>query len=292
MAGVGASTPQTDRLISLSSRGQVSGTDSSHVFIAGFVVSGSSPKQVLLRAVGPGLQAFGIQNFLSNPYLQLFNSSGQIIAQNDDWGNAADIAAAADRVMAFKLAAGSRDSAILSNLAPGLYTMMVSSSSGSGIALAEVYDASTNPQAENQQLFSLSTRGFVDTGEGVMIAGFAVTGNAPKRMLVRAVGPGLTAFGVGGVLADPFLTIYQNSTAIAQNDNWETPRPLNTTQTAATAAEIAVASSSTGAFALASGSKDAAIVMTLAPGSYTAIVNGANNSTGAALLEVYQLPSQ
>ena len=292
LAGVGASTTQTDRLVSLSTRGQVSGTDSSHVFIAGFVVSGSSPKQVLLRAVGPGLQAFGIQNFLSNPYLQLFNSSGQIVAQNDDWGNASDIAVATDRVMAFKLAAGSRDSAILSNLAPGLYTMMVSSSTGSGIALAEVYDASTNPQAENQQLFSLSTRGFVDTGEGVMIAGFAVTGNAPKRMLVRAVGPGLTAFGVAGVLADPFLTIYQNSTAIAQNDNWETPRPLNTTQTAATAAEIAVAASSTGAFALASGSKDAAIVMTLAPGSYTAIVNGANNSTGAALLEVYQLPSQ
>jgi len=290
IAGIGSGTTPTDRLVNLSSRGSFNGGDSNRVFIAGFVVAGSSPKQVLLRAVGPGLRGLGIQDPLNNPVLQLFGSKGQVLLQNSGWANSSEIAAAADRLGAFKFASGSQDSAILTTLSPGAYTMIVSSSSGNGITLAEVYDASMNPQIETQKLINISTRGFVDVGDGVMIAGFVVTGNSPKRVLIRAVGPGLTSLGVGGALADPSLAVYQSGAIIAQNDNWETPKPVNATQGAATGAEISTAAASAGAFALVPGSKDSAVVMTLAPGNYTAIVSGVAATSGVALVEVYEIP--
>ncbi|MCX6953254.1 MAG: immunoglobulin domain-containing protein [Verrucomicrobia bacterium] len=290
LVGIGTTTTRTDRVVNLSARGRVTANDPARVFIAGFVVAGSGSKQLLLRAVGPALGTLGVQDALANPALQLFDSKGVQLAQNDDWGNVAEIDAAGTRVGAFKLPAGSRDSALLTTLAPGAYTMVVSTASGTGTALVEVYDASSNPSTATQELSNISTRGFVESGDGVMIAGFAITGNSPKRVLVRGVGPALTALGVGGALADPFLAINQGGTVIAENDNWETPRPLSSAQKAATAADLSAAAASAGAFALAPGSKDAAVVVTLAPGTYTAVVSGAGATTGGALVEVYELP--
>jgi hypothetical protein len=167
---------------------------------------------------------------------------------------------------------------------------MVSSDGGSGVALVEVYDASVSPQSDSQQLVDISTRGNVDSGEGVMIAGFAIRGNSPKRVLIRGIGPGLAAFGVAGFLADPLLTIYQGSTVVAQNDNWETPLPLNPTQITATGPEIIEATNRAGGFALAARSRDAATVLVLAPGNYTAILTGVGGAGGESLVEVYEVP--
>jgi hypothetical protein len=216
------------------------------------------------------------------------------VAENDDWNNDATISSVGDSVGAFKLAANSRDSAILATLEPGAYTAIVTGVNGNGVVLVEVYDATSNAPIATKQLINISTRGFVDSGEGNLIAGFVVTGNAPKRVLIRGVGPGLTQFNVSGVLTDPVLKLYAgaSSTVIAQNDDWGTAQPVSSSQIAATAADVTAASTATGAFPLATGSKDAAIVITLLPGQYSAVVSGANNSTGAALVEVYEISNQ
>jgi hypothetical protein len=138
---------------------------------------------------------------------------------------------------------------------------------------------------------NISTRGFVDTGEGNLIAGFVVTGNAPKRVLIRGVGPGLSQFNVPGVVSDPMLRLYAtgSSAVIAENDNWSAPQSVDASQVAATSADIAAASTATGAFPLPANSRDAAIVITLQPGQYSAVVSGLNSTTGAGLVEVYEL---
>jgi hypothetical protein len=293
-AGISNAAERTDRLANLSSRLQVTAGDAARSVIVGFVVVGSESKEVLIRAVGPGLSAFGVQGALANPRLEVYNSAGALIAQNDDWGNDNDVRATAERVGAFGLGAGSRDSALVATLAPGAYTVVVAGVGGNGVVLVEIYDAATEAQLATQHLVNISTRGFVDTGDGNLIAGFVVSGNAPKRVLVRGVGPALTAYGVSGALADPVLRVYAqgNPNPIAQNDNWGTPQPINVAQLAATGADIAAIATSTGAFPLGEGSRDAALIISLAPGSYTAVVSGANNSTGAGLVEVYEIPDE
>jgi hypothetical protein len=276
------------RLVNLSSRARVSDGDSNRTFIAGFVVSGTSPKPMLLRAVGPTLTSFGVTNALPNPRLQLFDNAGRLIAENEDW-NGADVSAAFTRLGAFDLPAGSKDAALLTTLSPGAYSFHVVGNGGTGVALAEVYDASSDLTTNASPLINISSRGYVDTGEGALIAGFVVTGNAPKRVLVRAIGPALQQFGVSGVVADPKVTVYQNGVLVAQNDNWQTPQSAGTTP-GASGAEIAAATSTVGAFALASGSSDAALIVTLQPGSYSAVATGANGSVGAGLVEIYEVP--
>jgi hypothetical protein len=263
--------------------------------IAGFVVTGTEAKTMLVRAVGPSLTGFGVQGALANPRLQIYNSAGELVAENEDWAGNADVAAAAQAVGAFALDAGSRDAAILASLQPGAYTAQVVANGGTGVALIEVYDtAAVSTATGAQQLINISTRGFVDTGDGNLIAGFVVSGNAPKRVLVRGIGPALTSFGVQGAVANPTLKIYAagSSTVIAQNDDWSTAQPINASQAAATAAEITAASTAAGAFPLAANSRDAAVMITLMPGAYTAVVGGANDGTGAGLIEVYQLSNQ
>ncbi|HUR56961.1 MAG TPA: putative Ig domain-containing protein, partial [Opitutaceae bacterium] len=288
--GISAATERTDRLVNLSSRVRVTAGDGSRAVIAGFVITGTENKQILLRAVGPGLTGFGVTDALANPKLQLFDSTGKVIAENDDWSGTSDISATGDRVGAFKLTAGSRDSALVATVAPGLYTAQVTSTSGNGVVLLEVYDAATGTALSAQQLVNISTRGYVDTGEGQLVAGFVVTGNTPKKVLIRGIGPGLTAFGVPGAVADPMLKVYAagNPTPIAQNDNWSTATSVSTTQMAATSAEISAANTAVGAFPLAANSKDAAVVITLTPGNYSAVVSGVGGQ-GAGLVEVYQI---
>jgi hypothetical protein len=278
-AGVATTTTRTDRLINLSSRVQVG---SGRTLITGFVVGGTTPKRVLLRAVGPTLTGFGVTGALANPRLQLFDATGKVIAENDDWSGA-DTTAAMAQVGAFGLGAGAKDAALLVTLVPGAYTMQVAEVGGTGVALAEIYDASLNPNADYQRLVNISTRGEAGVGENVLIGGFIITGNAPKKVLVRGIGPGLAAFGLTGTLADPRLRVYRGSELVAENDNWSAV-PAESTATAQAARD-------TGAFALAAGSKDAALILTLVPGAYTGQVASADGtSTGTALVEIYELP--
>jgi hypothetical protein len=275
----------------LSSRQRIVASDTNRGAMAGFVVAGNAPRQMLIRAVGPGLSGFGVSDMLANPRLEIFDSASRRVADNDDWSGS-DVSAAAERSGAFRLINGSRDSAVLTTLSPGAYTAQVTSSGGNGVVLLEVYDAAA-ANSVNEKLVNLSARGFVDTGEGQLVAGFVVSGNTPKRVLIRGVGPGLNSFNVSGTLPDPQLRIYATGSAnpLAQNDNWETAQPVTAMQSVANAAEITAAARAAGAFALSSGSRDAAVVVTLAPGNYTAVVSGTNNTTGVGLAEIFEVPS-
>jgi hypothetical protein len=278
-AGLETTTLRTDRLIGLSSRGHVG--EGEKRLISGLVIGGTEPKMVLIRAVGPTLSDLGVNNALVDPRISLFQGT-TLIGENDNWAtadNAREIADTAERIGAFALSNGSKDASLLRELEPGAYTVHVQG--GEGIALAEVYDASQNPQSEYQRLVDIATRGEVGSGENVLIGGLAITGNSPKRVLIRGVGPGLTAQGVASVLADPVITVYRGGTVIGQNDNWS----ADATQ----ATEITAAETATGAFHLETGSNDAAILLTLAPGNYTVHVSGANDATGVALVEIYEV---
>jgi hypothetical protein len=279
----------SSRLANVSSRLQVSDGDAARTFITGFVIAGATPQRVLIRAAGPALAAFGVQSPLPNPRLRLFDATGVVLEENDDWSGA-DVSATARQVGAFALSDGSRDAAIVRTLAPGPYTVHVLASGGTGIALAEIFDASDPTGATRPPLANLSTRGFVGADEAQLGAGCVISGTVSKRVLIRGVGAALAGFGVAGALTDPVLTVYRESVVLATNDDWQTPVPLAGMSAPATAAEISAAATASGAFPLASGSKDAAVVLTLAPGAYTAFVSGANRMTGVALIEIYEVP--
>jgi len=180
---------------------------------------------------------------------------------------------------AFALTAGSKDAALVATLGAGGYTLPVTATDGgSGVALLEVYDAATSTTLN---VVNASTRAYVGTGDAVLIPGFVVSGAGSLKLLIRAVGPTLANFGVTGVLADPALTLYSGTTALATNDNWSS---------AANSAEVAATAAAVGAFALTNGSKDAAILTTLPAGAYTAVVSGVGGTTGTALVEFYVVP--
>jgi hypothetical protein len=222
---------------------------------------------------------------------------GQQILTNDNWGtqnanavtNATAVTAiqqAAARVNAFALAPTSLDAVVLATLPAGSYTVQARgpNPNSSGVVLIEVYDATagavtaTSPKASN-----VATRGEVGTGGNVLIAGFVINGTASRRMLIRGVGPTLTRFGLGqnAVLADPFLTLKDSSgVTLRTNDDWATGDD---------AAVIAAAAVAGGAFPLANGSKDAAMIIMLQPGAYTVQLSGVNNGTGIGIVEVYDV---
>jgi sugar lactone lactonase YvrE len=256
--------------------------------IGGFYVSGSTPKQLLIRAVGPTLAKYGVTTPLPNPSLEVI-SGKTTVAQNDDWGNDPAITAVTPTVGAFPLDANSKDAAVLVTLAPGQYSAKVDTNGGDGVALVEVYDVDKSAATK---LINLSTRGFVDVGD-VLVAGFAVSGSTAKKVLIRGVGPTLANYGVTGPLPNPVLKIHgSNGTVlVAQNDDWGTPQAVPGQAAPASGADISAAAGTCGAFGLPSGSKDAAVVVTLAPGAYTAEVVDATGATGTALVEVYELSS-
>jgi hypothetical protein len=266
-------------LRNLSSRGFVGAGE--RVFVAGFVIGGSVPKSVLIRGIGPSLGAFGVSGTLANPELSLFRS-GALVDQNADWGGNPAIAAASASVGAFPLTASSLDAALLVSLPPGIYTAVLSgASAGTGVGLVEVYDTEALDPFTPQKVMNLSTRGEVGTGDRMLMAGFVVSGSAPKKVLIRAVGPTLGSLGVSGALVDPVLRILQGTTVVRENDNWETGNTL---------ALVTDAIVRAGAFPLPAGSRDAALVVTLPPGTYSAQVSGAGGTTGIALVEVYEVP--
>lgn len=261
-------TPVPARLINVSTR-LVAGTGNS-VPIAGFAVS-AFPRTVIVRVLGPSLAAFGIANPLQNPTLELRDSGGNLIVSNDDWGTSAD--GSSGLIASMGLAPGnSAESAIIRTLQPGTYTAVVRGvGDTTGVCLVEVYER----DASGGRLVNLSTRGLVGTDANVMIGGFVVGGTAPKRFLVRSLGPTLSQFGVPSVLGDPTIEVFAGQTVIGTNDDW---------QGGSQAAEI-TASGFAPPNAL-----EPAIILTLGPGSYTAIVRGKNGTTGNALVEVYELP--
>jgi hypothetical protein len=245
-------------------------------------------KSLLIRGVGPALTGFGVAGALADPRLDVHaDIAGRdtIVASNNDWatGGVTALRAAFAAVGAFDFAdSTSRDAALLTTV-DGPRTIHLSDSAGrSGVALIEVYD--TNPTG-TAQLSNLSARNFAGTGESALIAGFVVSGNVPKRLLIRGVGPRLGAFGVGGPLADPKLELFFSdggrSTLFASNDNWA--------ETGTAPARAAFAS--VGAFDLTdASSKDAAMVVTVPAGAFTAQVSGVGSATGEALVEIYELP--
>ena len=236
--------------------------------IGGFIVSGPNNKSLLIRALGPTLGNFGINNFLANPTLELRNAAGNLVASNDDWGQAANAAS----IPANLRPPNAVESAILASLAPGNYTAIVRGlNNTTGVALAEVYDLDTGV---GSNLINISTRGMVGTGNDVMVGGFIVQGSSPKKVVVRALGPTLTSFGVANALANPALELRDgNGNLLNSNDNWKSTQQ----------AEI----SATGY--APPNDLESAIVRILSAGNYTAIVRGVNNTTGIALVEVYGL---
>lgn len=269
----------SSRIINFSARA-LSGPGS-QTLIMGFVIAGDG-KNLLVRGVGPGLTAYGITNALADPMLTLYGPSGAILATNDDWqtntsGSAALIASTGARVGAFALAANSKDSALLATFNNGAHTTsMLRPASTTGVALTEIYDTDV---AEGARLINVSARMNVTAGEGTLIAGLVISGNTPKTVLIRGIGPTLSAFAVTGVLADPQIAVFSGNTQLASNDNWEVGT--------STAAQLSSRSAQVGAFALAAGSRDAAMLITLQPGSYTVHVTGVAGASGVALIEVY-----
>jgi len=276
--GYALSKAQETRLSNLSIRAQGGGGDA---LITGFTIGPGASKTVLIRAVGPTLGVFGVEGVLSDPKLVLYNNAGAKIAENDDF--LSSDAAAFASVGAFQLAVGGKDAALVATLAPGSYTAEVTGGGAArGVALVEVYEVS----AGATRLVNLSTRAQVGTGDGILIPGITISaGSPPRRLLIRAIGPTLGGFGVAGVIADPKLELYAGATKIAENDNWETPVGVNTVA----GPQLTTLFGRAGAFALAGGSKDAALLADLAPGNYTLQVSGVGGATGEALVEVYDL---
>ncbi|HCK80291.1 MAG TPA: fibronectin type III domain-containing protein [Candidatus Competibacter sp.] len=265
--GGGTTTPGASalptQLINLSTRAWVGAGDS--VLIAGFVIRGTSPKKVLIRAIGPSMAKAGVPNLLYDPTLTLY--SGQtVLASNNDWQDSQKTAIEATG----KAPPDPQESAILTTLNPGPYTAIIRGvNDTTGNALVEVYDI----ERSTIRLINVSTRGRTETGDSVMIAGFVIGGSSPKQILVRALGPALNAAGVPQTLADPTLTLYQGQTVVTGNDNWQDGQ-----KTAIEATRKAPLNP-----------QESAILKTLNPGAYTAIVRGANGTVGNSLVEVYDL---
>ncbi len=266
-------TPNPGRLVALSIRSPV-GTGA-NVQVAGFVIAGSAPKQVLVRASGPALNTyFGITNVLADPMIDLYDQSTlKVIASDDNWDPSLESTFKA--LWAHDWQVGSKDAAMLETLKPGLYTAQVrGADGGSGNALTEVYDA--DGAGSKSELLAISGRSLVGTGDGVQIGGFVIRGSTALTVVLRATGPTLgTDFGISGALADPILDLYDQSTlkVIASAEGWD--------------ASLASHFAAVGAYPWAEGSKDSAIVITLDPGAYTVIARGKADDSGVALVEIF-----
>jgi hypothetical protein len=263
-------TDNPPRLANISTRGQV--RTGNEVMIGGFIIGGAANKTVAIVATGPSLATAGIANPLANPTMTLVRSSDQsVIGSNDDWQTASN----ASQLQAAGFApAHPLESAILVNLPPGAYTAIVSGvGGGTGVGLVAVYEV----DRPDIPLINLSTRGLVLTGNDVMIGGFVIQGSGPQTVAVVATGPSLTSAGIANALPDPTLTLVRSAdqSVIATNDNW---------QSASNAAQIQAAG-----FAPAH-PLESAIMMTLAPGAYTAIVSGVGGGTGVGIIAVYATP--
>ena len=259
-------------LANISTRAVVGAGDDA--LIGGFIVRGDTPKRLILRAIGPSLGDAGLKNVLADPVLEVHDGTGALIASNDNWQDDPNSQAVSEAGIA---PADPNESAILLTLpasSDGLgYTALVrGADGGSGVGLVEVYDVDPSP---GSSVLNISTRSDVQTGDDVLIGGFIVFGTGSQDVLVRAIGPSLAAAGVPDSLGDPTLTLYDAQGAqIDFNDDWQ-DNPAKDQIEATTIPP--------------NDPKESAVLDTLAPGSYTAIVRGAADTTGTALVEVYAL---
>ena len=248
-------------LANISSRAVVQTGD--NVIIGGFIITGAQPKKVMVRAIGPSLTVPGK---LSNPVLELYNAS-QLVTSNDDWGSAPNVQEIIDSTIA---PTNAQESAILMSLDPGTYTAIVrGAGGGTGVGLVEAYDLD---RTVGSRLGNISTRAFVQTGDNVLIGGFIVLGPENLSVIVRGIGTSLT--GIPFHMLDPTLELHDgNGSTLGANDNWR-----STQQSEIIATGVPPSSDA-----------ESAIVQTLTPGNYTAILRGANNTAGVAVVEVYGL---
>jgi hypothetical protein len=257
-----------------------------NVVIGGFIVQGAEEKRVVIRAIGPELTQHGVPNVVANPTLELHDGTGALIASNNNW--VATIIGGiitSDQVPAIRASGYApgdpRESAMIVNLPPGNYTAILRGvDNTTGVALVEVYDLSPAP---NSILGNISTRSFVQMGDNVMIGGVIVQGTQPTRVIVRAIGPELSQYGVPNPLADPTLELHDSTGAlIASNDNWQ-HTIIGGIITTSQVHDITNSGYAPG------DPRESAIIAELPVGNYTAIVRGVNNTTGVALVEVYDL---
>ncbi|MDP9099392.1 MAG: hypothetical protein M3N48_10440, partial [Verrucomicrobiota bacterium] len=272
LRGAGSATPawrpavaqQPAVLGNISTRMRVGSGD--NAMIGGFIITGSEPKKVIIRGMGPSLGTVGVQGTLSDPFLELHQGNATI-ATNDNWQEAPNT----NEIPNGFAPGDPRESVIVTTLTPGTYTAIVRGAHGeTGIGIVEAYDLT---QSANSKLANISTRGFVETGDNAMIGGLIISGGS-GRVLLRAMGPSLQNAGVTNSLQDPTLQLINgNGATVSFNDNWQQAPNTN---------EIP------NGFAPGD-SRESVIVTLLTPGNYTAIVRGQNNTIGIALVEGYNL---
>lgn len=284
-------TTQNTTLLNISTRALAG---SGQNMIAGFVVTGSKNKTILVRAIGPTLSTFGVGGTLADPKLTLLSlkdstNPATLATSLQKWDQdpttADTLRTTMSRVGAFGLPAGSQDAVILATVPPGNYSAQATTwSNKSGVTMIEVYDADPTTDPDNR-IINISTRGYVGTGDNVMISGFVVRGPGPHTYLIRLAGPTLTAFNVTNTLFDPYLKLYSGSTLLRDADDWDSPASLQPTLTSAF--------KQVGAFTFTD-RKESAMLVTLQPGNYTAVANGNDNAgttdpTGNAIIEIYEV---
>jgi hypothetical protein len=258
------STPVPQYLLNISTRVRVRGGD--NVMIGGFIIEGDTNKDIVFRALGPSLANLGVPGVLADPTLEVYDSDGVLVQQNDNWTTLPS-----GTVPAGFEPPNPAEAVVVASLAPGSYTAVLRSADGTeGNALCELYDLAPG----NSTVRNISTRGEVGTGDDVMIGGFIIGGTTPAKIMVRAIGPSLAAFGVSGVLPDPVLELHdKDGSLIYQNDNWRAEQAQQIIDTTIPPSD----------------ESESAIIATLAPGAYTAIVHDAGTAQGVALVEVYIL---
>ena len=263
-----ALVPLKDQLSNVSTRLRV--LEGDNALIGGFIVSGSVPKKVIVRAIGPSLADFGVAGALVDPVLELHGPSGFATVTNDNWRDTQQAEIEATGIAPNNVL----ESAIVATLPPGAYTAVVRGlNNGIGVGLVEAYDLAA---VADVRLANISTRGFVDTGENVMIGGLIAgpQGTAGSQMLVRAIGPSLSGLGVPNALQDPALELHDgNGGLIASNDDWRESQQAEIEATGIPP----------------SNNKESAILYTFMPGSYTVVMRGVASNTGVGLVEVYHL---
>ena len=261
---IAGANPPSPKLLNIATRLRVErGQDA---LIGGFIITGSAPKRVIIRALGPSLEARGIAGGLADPTLELFRPDGSEF--NNNWRDSQEGAIIATTIAP----SDNREAAIVATLEPGVaYTAVVRGvDDTTGVGLVEVYDLDA---AAPSTLANISTRGLVQTGENVMIGGLIIGGDQPAKVLIRAIGPSLGAAGVEGALQDPTLELYTAQGAVITNDDWRATQEGEIIATTVPPGD----------------SREAAILATLPPGNYTAIVRGKNDTRGVALVEAYNL---
>jgi hypothetical protein len=241
------------------------------VAIGGFIVRGHDPKRVIVRGIGPSMRVNGqpVNGALQDPVIELHDGTGALLASNDNWRSDQE-----SDIRATDLAPGDdREAAIVRALPPGEYTAVVKGAKGTnGIALAEIFDLDA---ARGGELGNLSVRANVGTDDDVLIDGIIMGGDAPKRVLFRALGPELSGRNVANALQDPALELHDaNGALLSSNDNWR--EALNTGEIQSTGLSP-------------TDDRESAILVTLSPGNYTLIVRGVNRTTGVALAEAFKL---